>query len=165
MTRKKIQVAYNATQALNNGCYTDKHDKGIWSSNLEVSNQARNQLTAEETMKGMTDLLETERGWSPLSSGVKMPDFEETCMWWWRGCRKASGFFSWVLIMSIRKMRWLRRLKQARWRDAPPPVMSTASTRSPGNGTHVPLRAENRWAALNQEGTSTNPFIVLVFRV
>ena len=25
----------------------------------------------------MTALLETERGWSPLSSGVKMPDFEE----------------------------------------------------------------------------------------
>lgn len=38
-------------------------------------NPARNQLTAEEAMEGMTALLEAERGWNPLSSGVKMPDF------------------------------------------------------------------------------------------
>lgn len=38
-------------------------------------NPARNQLTAEKAIEGMTGLLEAERGWNPLSSGVKMPDF------------------------------------------------------------------------------------------
>jgi hypothetical protein len=56
-------------------------------------------------MEGMTALLETERGWSPLSSGVKMPDFEEILV-----CDDGDGAerqvdFSLNLIMSVRKMR------------------------------------------------------------
>ena len=158
-------MANNATQALNNSCHTDKHDKENMIKQPWGFKPGKKPTYCRGYHGGDDSYT---RDWKGLES---FEFWGEDARFWgnlyvmMERVQKGKWIFLLNLIMSVRKMRWLRRLKQARWRDAPPPVMSRASTRSPGNGTHVPLRAENRWAALNQEGTSTNPFIVLVFRV